>query len=242
MTEDVKRFHPAGVRSRRRQESGPHASDGVVPAHEPRRSGTSTITTSCRRQSLTVLSRLLASRHRHQPLRCRVAAVAGQARSVHEEAGVREHSARRSRDARSVLQLRGIGGSRHEPRQRTLRLEQFRGARTDSQHVEGRGRLPGRRLRGSIGRDWARLGPSSGSPVFDGPRMVAVLLLRFRLEPIEDALSGGRAVGSRRPRQDRPGLHGRSRPDDADGFTVLDRGSEGVHRDVASVEAHVAHG
>jgi class 3 adenylate cyclase len=31
-----------------------------------------------------------------------------------------------------------------------------------------------------------------GSPVFDGPRMVAVMLLRFRLEPISDALSGGR--------------------------------------------------
>jgi class 3 adenylate cyclase len=31
-----------------------------------------------------------------------------------------------------------------------------------------------------------------GSPVFDGSRMVAVLLLRFRIEPIEDALSGGR--------------------------------------------------
>ncbi len=31
-----------------------------------------------------------------------------------------------------------------------------------------------------------------GSPVFDGPRIVAVLLLRFRIEPIEDALSGGR--------------------------------------------------
>ena len=28
--------------------------------------------------------------------------------------------------------------------------------------------------------------------MFDGPRMVAVLLLRFRLEPIADALSGGR--------------------------------------------------
>jgi class 3 adenylate cyclase len=31
-----------------------------------------------------------------------------------------------------------------------------------------------------------------GSPVFDGPRLVAVMLLRFRLEPISDALSGGR--------------------------------------------------
>ena len=31
-----------------------------------------------------------------------------------------------------------------------------------------------------------------GTPVFDGPRMVAVLLLRFRIEPIADALSGGR--------------------------------------------------
>ncbi len=31
-----------------------------------------------------------------------------------------------------------------------------------------------------------------GTPVFDGPRMVAVMLLRFRLEPISDALSGGR--------------------------------------------------
>jgi class 3 adenylate cyclase len=30
------------------------------------------------------------------------------------------------------------------------------------------------------------------SPVFDGPRFVAILLLRFRIEPIEDALSGGR--------------------------------------------------
>ena len=28
--------------------------------------------------------------------------------------------------------------------------------------------------------------------MFDGPRIVAVLLLRFRIEPIEDALSGGR--------------------------------------------------
>jgi class 3 adenylate cyclase len=31
-----------------------------------------------------------------------------------------------------------------------------------------------------------------GTPVFDGPRMAAVLLLRFRLEPISEALSGGR--------------------------------------------------
>ena len=31
-----------------------------------------------------------------------------------------------------------------------------------------------------------------GSPVFDGSRMVAILLLRFRIEPIENALSGGR--------------------------------------------------
>ena len=31
-----------------------------------------------------------------------------------------------------------------------------------------------------------------GSPVFDGPRVVAVMLLRFPIEPIADALSGGR--------------------------------------------------
>ncbi len=31
-----------------------------------------------------------------------------------------------------------------------------------------------------------------GTPVFDGQRMAAILLLRFRLEPIADALSGGR--------------------------------------------------
>ncbi len=35
-------------------------------------------------------------------------------------------------------------------------------------------------------------GAFMASPVFDGPRIVAVLLLRFRIEPIEDALSGGR--------------------------------------------------
>ena len=31
-----------------------------------------------------------------------------------------------------------------------------------------------------------------GSPVFDGPRMLAIMLLRFPIEPIADALSGGR--------------------------------------------------
>jgi class 3 adenylate cyclase len=35
-------------------------------------------------------------------------------------------------------------------------------------------------------------GALMATPVFDGPRIVAVLLLRFRLEPIADALSGGR--------------------------------------------------
>ena len=35
-------------------------------------------------------------------------------------------------------------------------------------------------------------GAFMASPVFDGPRFVAILLLRFRIEPIEDALSGGR--------------------------------------------------
>jgi class 3 adenylate cyclase len=35
-------------------------------------------------------------------------------------------------------------------------------------------------------------GAFMASPVFDGPRIVAVLVLRFRLEPIADALSGGR--------------------------------------------------
>ena len=31
-----------------------------------------------------------------------------------------------------------------------------------------------------------------GTPVFDGSRIVAVMLVRFRLDPIADALSGGR--------------------------------------------------
>ena len=40
------------------------------------------------------------------------------------------------------------------------------------------------------------------TPVFDGPRMVAVMILRFPIEPIAEALSNN-GVGGRGPRQDR---------------------------------------
>ena len=60
------------------------------------------------------------------------------------------------------------------------------------EHIEGRGRLPRRRLRGVPADDWERRAPSSARRCSTARGSSAVLLLRFRIEPIADALSGGR--------------------------------------------------
>ena len=67
-----------------------------------------------------------------------------------------------------------------------------------------------------------------GTPIFDGPRMTAIMILRLPIEPISNALSGNRqwqAEGLGRTGE--VYLLGPD-SDDAHGFPVPDRGSRGV--------------
>ena len=77
-----------------------------------------------------------------------------------------------------------------------------------------------------------------GTPIFDGPKMAALMMLRLPIEPISAALSGNRAMASGGPRADGRGLPARTGFDDAHRLAVPDRGSRGVSRDAAPLDAH----
>ena len=160
---------------------------------------------------------------------------------AHGPARVRQRPPRRSRHAGSLLQLPGVDDHRHEPRQWPVRLEQRRRPGARPEHVEGRRRLPRRRLRGipaAAGRP-ARVHRHAGvrRPA-DRRRHAAPVPAR----PDCRRALGRAAVGGGRARQDRPGLPDRPRPDDADRLALPDRGPEGVHPDPSPIEAHHAHG
>ena len=79
------------------------------------------------------------------------------------------------------------------------------------------------------------------TPVFDGPRMIAIMVLKLPIEPISSALSGNQQWQAE-------GL-GKSGEvylvgpdhDDAERFPVPDRGPGGVPRDIAAVGPHEPH-
>ena len=73
------------------------------------------------------------------------------------------------------------------------------------------------------------------TPVFDGPRMIAIMVLKLPIEPISNALSGNQQWQAEGLGKTRRGLPGRPRSDDAERFPLPDRGPGGVPRDVAAI-------
>ena len=81
-----------------------------------------------------------------------------------------------------------------------------------------------------------------GTPVFDGPRMSAIMMLRLPIEPISNGPVGQSAMGGGRSGEDGRSLLARPRSDDADRFAFPDRGSGCVPRHIAAINANEPHG
>ena len=72
------------------------------------------------------------------------------------------------------------------------------------------------------------------SPVFVGPDLVSIMILRFPIEPIAQALSNNGGLGGRGARQDRAGLSRWSRHDHACRFPLPGRGQGELPRDASA--------
>ena len=137
-------------------------------------------------------------------------------------------------DARSVLQLRAIDDLRHQPARagpmRRPAWPRSRGAADDRRTRTTTGLADFESFRPALGQPKAFI----ASPVFDGPRLVAIMVLRFPIEPIAQALSndgGWEAEGLGKTGQV---YLVRSRHDHARGLALPDRGPGDVPRDAPS--------
>ena len=161
-------------------------------------------------------------------------------RGGHQAARAGKRHPGRSRNPRRVLQPRTVLRARHQPRQRPLCGEQDGEARAEPAQFAERGRLQSRRFRVLLPFTW---GPESlcrlahfRRPAHDRDHVAQAADRTDQQRPVgQPAVAGGGAG------EDRRGLPGRPRSNDAERFAVPDRGPGGVPRHLATFEAHDPH-